>query len=214
MCEYIILEDLLYGQDVYKRQGLRVWIVAGSGISIDDPVKLTIHSDDIGIFVISQERSDGLHAVHDITVDEDLRITIDIGGDQQIDIALADREKNAVEQRHIDTGSTFILGIDIVVARGVVKLRLISIDHYIIIGTLTEVDLRTVDGDLLNIRDRRDAVDHHIRLTAIGNLIDAGEGDAVAVRIDEVAVHPLIGDCRFINLTGREEGLGLSLIHI
>ena len=34
-----------------------------------------------------------------------------------------------------------------------------------------------------------------------------------SVRIDEVAVHPLIGDCRFINLTGREEGLGIFAIN-
>ena len=194
--------------------GLGVREVGAAGVGVDHPVHLAVRHDHVGIVVVHQERRDLFQTVVDVAVDQDLRIGLDIRRNEHLQRALADGEQQAVEEVQLDAARAFVRAVHVGLAAGIVEFLLGRICNDVVVRGFAEVDLRAGDRDLRHFRDRRDAVDQHVGLTGGGHLIHAGQGDAVAVGILQMADEPLVLDAGLVDLSGRQEDLGIFAVHV
>ena len=211
-------DDLDGVADVVRRALIRIRFgireLVAHRVGVDDPVQFAVHRAHVRIGFIADVRHDFLDTVDDVAVDDDAAAALDIGGYQQLHAVLADREHQTVDRVELDACSTFIAGVLIGIAVRVVELVFIRSDDDVGVRQFAEVDFRLRDVDFFNAGDRRDAVDQHVGLAARSDLVDAGQRDAVAVRVFQVGVDPRVADLLFVDLTGRQEGLRVIAVDL
>ena len=194
--------------------GLRVGVELAGGVGVQDPVEAAVGADDVGIVVIGEERRDLAGAGHDVPVDVDPGVGVDIGGDQDLEAPLLHGEEQPVERGQPDAAVAVVDAVDVGFSAGIVKFGLAGIGDHVASGGFPVIDLRPFDLDLRDLGHRRDAVDEHVRLAAGGHLVDPGKGDAVAVGVLEVPDQPGVLDEGLVDLPCREEALGVLAVDV
>ncbi len=194
---------------------LRVRVVGTHGIGIHHPVKFPIHGYHVRVGLVGKVRHYLLHPFHYISVNDYLRVTVNIGGNEKLQAAFLDREKHPVKEVELDACRAFIGGVLVALSVRIVKLFFVGIYNDIFIGKLAEINLGTGNFNFLHLRFRRNVSDENIRLSAAGNLVNSGQGHAVAVGIFQMPVQPRAVNFILVDFTGRQESLGIfSVDHV
>ena len=196
-----------------RRRALAVGVTVTRRIGVDDVDGAAVEGDRIRVRVEVEERSDLLHALLDVTHEQDARILLDRIGDQRVDVLEPQRERGPPEVRaDPHTGVTGEAGVWL--EADLLLLRL----HDRIAGQLLRVVqpgglVVELDVDLGAHRHRQ-ATDHERRFL-VDDLVGGGHRHAVAVRIDEALRLPrLLGQVVAVQLPGAHHDLGLLAVDL
>ena len=155
--------------DVVRRLAgdrLRIRIQRAFGISVHHPVEFAVYGHQIRVVFIAQIRHDFHDPFDYVAVDDNLGIAVNIRGHQKLQTALADREYQTVERVQLDARAALVTRVLVAGTVRIVEFLLIGIDNDIFVGQFAEVDLRSVNLNLRDLRNRRNVADQHVRLSA------------------------------------------------
>ena len=120
-----------------------VWKAIADGVGVQIPEEFAFFGDDdVGIVIVLEEGRHLVDALEDVASPEQLAIGVDILVEQDVDIGKAQGKEQAIHEGHVDAGAGIEAGGDIAVAVRIVELRLLGVADDIVVGPLTEVDLR------------------------------------------------------------------------
>jgi len=175
---------------------LGIGVPAAGGVGILDPVEPPAARDDVGGVVQGEVRRDRANAVLDVAMEQNSACGRDVTGHQDVGIVELPGEEGP--QRHAadgDTVASAVARIGVLVALGVVEFGYAAIDDHIPLAAFAEIQARLLD-DRATVGNRRNILQVKGRQALSGFLRDWRHHDAIAVREQQMQVHPGLGICR------------------
>ena len=173
---------------VGQRDGLRVGVVGRGGVRVDDPQDPSVDNGRVRLGIGRQERCGLLHPLDRIPVVQDLGVRVDLGGEQEVRLAVLGREHRPLEQVS-DTDAT---GAGVGVPR---RVRVVltcdaafGADDRVVGGELPVVGPRLADRDVALLGQ----VGNRVIRVPVGHRVRRRGNETVAVGEHHVLVDPVL----------------------
>ena len=181
--------------DVVALEALRlgVGVGRGRGVRIHDPDQASVDDDDVRVGVERQKRRKLLYPVADVAAVEHQALVADLTRDEEAEVAELQRPERAVYTVHRHAMFAGVARKDVLAPLRVIELLGVrGRDHIPAVrrGQLSEVDAGLGDRDRTC---RRQVVDDVVGQAFADHRVDGAGRDAVAVRVGESLVDPVLG---------------------